>query len=336
MDPLVTRWNPSRILTNIDNNSCNFTCVGYARTAGRRCHNVIAYSNQVKAAKLVTDMSRLDISSPEITCLLEDLAPLVLCRRWHQNQAADMVDDWQEKVDVLRRKTEAARRAEEEERLRDSRLRRAEERRVREAAQRVEELRHQQEAPQQADEVQQAQEATPRVEEARIEQEAVNRTEIQQLRAQLALMCARLNEMEENNRELQRRARSEQSERRSSRAVDQGSASDADVLVTVPVSSTSTSDRLVAEEPVCPVPAPVEPAEEYPTSSTTTPNDDLPAEPEVSDIRTMEGDCSICLESLGSQNDLTKCIARCGQHFHRDCVAIWLVSGENTHTCPYW
>lgn len=330
MDPLVTRWNPPRVLTNIDNSSCNFTCVGYARTAGRRCHNVIAYSNQIKAAKLVTEMSRLDISSPEITCLLEDLAPLVLCRRWHQNQAADMVDDWQEKVDGLRRKTEAARRAEEEERRRDSRLRRAEERRVREAAQRVEELRHQQEAPQQA------QEATPRVEEARIEQEAVNRTEIQQLRAQLALMCARLNEMEENNRELQRMARSEQPERRSPRAVDQGSASDADVLVAVPVSPTSTSDHRVAEEPVCPVPTPIEPAEENPTSSTTTPNDDLPAEPEVSDNRTMEGDCSICLESLSSQNDLTRCIARCGQHFHRDCVAIWLVSGENTHTCPYW
>ena len=247
-----------------------------------------------------------------------------------------MVDDWQGKVDVLRRKTEAARQAEEEERRRDSRLRRAEERRVREAAQRVEELRHQQEAPQQADEVQQAQEATPRVEEARIEQEAVNRTEIQQLRAQLALMCARLNEMEENNRELQRMARSEQPERRSPRAVDQGSASDADVLVAVPVSPTSTSDHRVAEEPLCPVPPPVEPTEEDPSSPTVPPNDHLPEEPEVSDNRTMEGDCSICLESLGSQNDLTRCIARCGQHFHRDCVAIWLVSGENTRTCPHW
>lgn len=339
MDPLVTRWNPSNILTNIDNRSCNFTCVGYAKTAGRRCHNIIAYANQIKAARLVTEMSRLDISSSGITYRLKELAPLVLCRRWHQDQAIDMVDDWQGEVDVLRR-TEAARRAEEEERRRDSRLRRAGESRVREAARRAEELRHQQEEAQQADEVHQAQEAAPRtvprVEEASSEQEAVNRTEIQQLRAMLALMCARLNEMEENNRELQRRIRSEQPEGRSSRAVGQDAVSDADVLVAVPVSPTSTSDHRGAEEPTLPASSPVERVEEDPTSPTITPNDDLPEEPEASADRTIEGDCSICLESLGSQNDLTRCVARCGQQFHRDCVGIWIVSGENTHTCPYW
>ena len=336
MDPLVTRWKPSKVLANIDNSSCNVTCVGYARTANRRCHNVIAAASQIKAAKLVTEMSRLDISSPEITYLLEDLAPLVLCRRWHQDQADDMVKNWQKGVKALRRKREAARREEEEERRQDSRLRRAEERRVREAAQRAEELRHQQEAAQQADEVQQAQEAAPRAEEANNEQEAVSRIEIQQLRAELALMCARLQEVEEKNRELQRTTRSEQPERRLSRGVDQDAASETDVLVAVPVSPISTSDHRVAEEPVFPVPAPVEHVEENPTSPIISPNDHLPEEPGNSDNRTMEGNCSICLESLGSQNGLTRCIARCGQHFHRDCIGIWLVSAENTHTCPYW
>ena len=336
MDHLVTRWNPSKVLANIDNSSCNITCVGYARTAKRRCHNPIAAANQIKAAKLVTEMSRLDISSPEITYLLEGLAPLVLCRRWHQNQAADMVDDWQEEVDVLRREREAARRVEEEQRLQDSRLRRAEERRVLEAAQRAEELRHQREAAQQADEVQQVQEAAPRAEQASSEQEAVNRSEIQQLRAELALTRARLEEVEEKNRELHHRTPSEQPEIRLSRAVDQDAASDADVLVAVPVSPTSTSDHRVAEEPVFPVAAPVERVEEGPTSPTISPNDHLPEQPEDSDNRTMEGDCSICLENLGSQNDVTRCIAQCGQHFHQDCIGIWLVSAENTHTCPYW
>ena len=335
MDPLVTRWNPSNVLANIDNSSCNITCVGYARTAGRRCHNVIAYTNQIRAAKLVTEMSRLDLSSPEITYLLEELAPLVLCRRWHQNQAADMADVWQEEVHVLRRKTEAAGRAEEEERRQDSRLRRAGERRVREAAQRAEELRHQQGEAQQSDETPQAQEATPRAGEASSGQEAVNRIEIQQLRAMLTSMCARLQEVEERNRELQRTI-TEPSERLPSRVVDQGAASEADVLPAVPVSPTSTLGHHVEEEPAFPASATVERVEEDPTSPTISPNDQLLEESEVSDNRTTEGDCSICLESLGSQNDLTRCIARCGQQFHRDCVGIWIVSGQNTHTCPYW
>ena len=285
---------------------------------------------------LVTKISKLDISSPEITNLLKDLAPLVLCRRWHQDQALDMVDDWQGEVDALKREREAAQRAEEEERRQDRRLSRAEDRRVREAAQRADERRHQQEAAQHADEVQQAQAAVPRPEGASSEQEAVNRIEIRQLRAELALMCARLEEMEERNRELQRATRSEQPERRSSRALDQDVASDAHVLIAVPVPPTSTSDHHVAEEPVFSVPAPVGRVEEDPTPPTISPNDHLPEEPEDSNNRTMEGDCSICLEKLGSQNDLSRCKVQCGQHFHRDCIAIWLVSAENTHTCPYW
>ena len=342
MDPL-TRWTPSKVLANIDNSLCNFTCVGFARTANRRCRNLIAASNQNKAAKLVSEMSSLNLSSPDIPELLEDLAPLVLCRRWHQDQAADMVDEWKDQVDALRRKRRAARRAKEEERRaleeesrQNSRLRRAEERRVREAVQRAVQTRPQQEAVQQANAVQQAQEVAPRAEEASHEQDAVSRIEIQQLRAQLALMCARLEELEEKNRELQGRTRSEQPEGHSSRMVDQDAAAEAGVPTSIPDSPTSTSEQHVAEEPVSSVPAPVERGEENPTSPTITPSDRLLEEPQDLDNRAIEENCSICLESLSSENDLTRCVAQCGQRFHGDCVRIWLASGENTHTCPYW
>ena len=334
MDPLVARWDPSKVLGNIDNRSCSITCVGYARTANRRCRNPIAAENQAKAAMVVTELSRLDISSPEVTYLLKRLAPLVLCRRWHQNQAVDVVDDWRHDVATLRRERSAARRVEENEGRQDSRLRGAEETRLRGVTQRAEELRHQQEAIQQANVVQQAQEVAPLAEEASQEQEAVNRIEIQRLRAQLTSMCARLEELEEKNRELQSRTRSAQPERRSSRVVDQAAAPDAVVATTIPISPTSTSDQHVVEEPVFPVPAPVE--QEDRTSPTITPRNHVPEEPEVLDNRPIEENCSICLESLGDQNDLSRCVAQCGQHFHQDCVRIWLVSGENTRTCPYW
>ena len=335
MDPLVNRWDPSRILANIDNRSCNITCVGYAKTANRRCRNPIAAENQAKAAILVTAMARLDISSPEVTCLLKRLAPLVLCRRWHQNQTVDVADNWRDEVAALRREREATRRVEEEGRQ-DSRLQRAEEGRVRGTTQRAEELRHQQEAAQQPNEVQQAQEVAPRAEEASHEQEAVNRIEIQRLRAQLALMCARLEELEEKNKELQRRTLPEQSERHLSRVEDRDAATGVDVPISIPISPTSTSDQHVAEEPVFPIPTPVERGGEDPTPPTITPRDHLPEEPEALDNRATEENCSICLENLGSQNDLTRCVAQCGQRFHGDCVRIWLVSGENTRTCPYW
>ena len=238
-----------------------------------------------------------------------------------------MIDDWQEEVDALR---EAARRAEEEETRQDRRLRRAEARRVREGGRRAEEV------AQQTDEVQQTQEAAPQVEEASSEQEAVHGIEIQELRTELALMKARLEEVEDKNRELHRSIRSEQPERRPSGAVHQDTVSEASVLVTVPISRTSTADQGPAEEPVFPVPGTVERVEEDHNSPTISPNDHFPEEPEETDNGTIEGDCSICLESLGSQNNVTRCTAQCRQHFHLDCIAIWLVSGERTHTCPYW
>ena len=330
MDPLVTRWDPSKVLGHIDNRSCNITCVGYARTANRRCRNPIAAENRAKAAMVVTGLSRLDISSPEVTCLLKRLAPLVLCRRWHQDQAVDVVDDWRHDVATLRCERIAVERVEANEGRQDSRLRGAEETRLRGATQQAEELRHQQEAVHQANVVQQAQEVAPRAEEASQEQE------IQRLRAQLTSICARLEELEEKNRELQSRTRSAQPESHSSRVLDQAAAPEAVAPTTIPISHTSTSAQHVVEEPVLPAPAPVEHGEEDRTSPTITPSDHLPEEPEILDNRPIEGNCSICLESLGGQNDLSRCEAQCGQHFHQDCVRIWLVSGENTRTCPYW
>lgn len=50
----------------------------------------------------------------------------------------------------------------------------------------------------------------------------------------------------------------------------------------------------------------------------------------------VEGDCSICTESLTDDADLTWCEAQCGQNYHQGCIKTWLGTDEHTKTCPYW
>jgi hypothetical protein len=88
-----------------------FTCVGWARTQGRQCHNIIAGHNRSAACALLDRGTRRFQSGQAIGNILTELTPLVLCRRWHQNQAVEMRDKWARKVAQFEeRLREAARR----------------------------------------------------------------------------------------------------------------------------------------------------------------------------------------------------------------------------------
>ena len=91
-------WLPSEVL-KLDLNSSDFTCIGYAPSKGRRCHNPIACANRQEAANILREMSTLDPHSKRLDKRLEQLAPRLLCRRWHQNQAADMKTLWRREID---------------------------------------------------------------------------------------------------------------------------------------------------------------------------------------------------------------------------------------------
>ena len=91
-------WLPSEVL-QLDLNSSGFTCIGYAPSKGRRCHNPIACANRQEAANLLREMSMLDPHSKRLDKRLEELARRLLCRRWHQNQAADMKTLWRREID---------------------------------------------------------------------------------------------------------------------------------------------------------------------------------------------------------------------------------------------
>lgn len=53
---------------------------------------------------------------------------------------------------------------------------------------------------------------------------------------------------------------------------------------------------------------------------------------EVNISRTIEGDCSICLDILGNDG-IVRCEGRCQQRFHGNCMNAWL---RERRECPLW
>lgn len=102
------QWAPAEIL-NLNPLSSTFTCVGHAPSKGRRCRNAIACVNRQEGAKILLQMSRLDPRSQTLDDKLYELASRLLCRRWHQNQVADMKRKWQCSIELY-----LARRGEDE------------------------------------------------------------------------------------------------------------------------------------------------------------------------------------------------------------------------------
>ena len=109
------QWAPAEIL-QIEPNSLGLTCIGHAKTQGRRCRNPIAYANRQEAAKILLDMARLDPGSPRLDSELEELASCLLCRRWHQDQAGAIKRQWRRDIQN-HQAVEIARRAERSRRV---------------------------------------------------------------------------------------------------------------------------------------------------------------------------------------------------------------------------
>ncbi|CAI7626146.1 unnamed protein product [Penicillium bialowiezense] len=77
-------------------------CAGYAPSQRRRCHartNAYGRSSAMKLLEKGTERLRAGRS---LDTLLEDLAPYVLCTRWHQNQASTLSSRWKREVRAYR------------------------------------------------------------------------------------------------------------------------------------------------------------------------------------------------------------------------------------------
>ncbi|XRM45520.1 hypothetical protein ABZX51_008610 [Aspergillus tubingensis] len=75
------------------------SCVGWAPSQGRHCRNPTNARNRRHAVSLLDQGTRLLKAGRSIDHILEELAPLVLCLRNHQNQAAGLTNTWVSRVD---------------------------------------------------------------------------------------------------------------------------------------------------------------------------------------------------------------------------------------------
>ncbi|PYH28951.1 uncharacterized protein BO87DRAFT_380898 [Aspergillus neoniger CBS 115656] len=74
-------------------------CVGWAPSQGRHCRNPTNARNRRHAVSLLDQGTRLLKAGRSIDHVLEELAPLVLCLHYHQNQAAGLTNTWVSRVD---------------------------------------------------------------------------------------------------------------------------------------------------------------------------------------------------------------------------------------------
>lgn len=88
-------------LIDVNPDSRCFTCVGYAPSKGRRCHNPININNRSFARSLLSKGTMMLHSGEDLQDLLHTLASRVLCKRYHQNQAQNMVEQWNRDVDLF-------------------------------------------------------------------------------------------------------------------------------------------------------------------------------------------------------------------------------------------
>ena len=354
MTTSAPQWNASQVL-HIDPYSTGFTCVGHAKTQGRRCRNIIAKDNRSLASKTLQNMSEQNVQTTKFDRQLESLAHRLLCRRWHvrdESQITAKVEQW--KSNIARFRAE------------DS-------------------------APQARQPVIETETTTANV----ITTEPNLEDTLESLRREIATLNERYaNALQlaapsgtvsprpsqpvhrvDSNLTVAVIRRSTQTEGRhnhihSATTSRSSSIEPVEFEVIHPTTrqatpaeeeeihdlSTRTSTSQTHSTESDPIPTPPLPEPETPTDVYASAHSSV--EPPASNTsllastiesletslggqtrRRIDGECSICCEDVADGRDVSWCKAQCGQNFHADCVGIWLATQEDDHrteTCPFW
>ena len=313
------QWSPASVL-QLDPNS---TCIGHAKTQGRRCRNPIAYANRKEATNILHEMSRRDpFQSQRLDSQLEELASRLLCRRWHQDQAVEIKRQWRRHIEDFQA-AETARQAE-----RSRMVDRATE---------------------------SARAAVARNRVASVRREVVTSsitTSSTRESSSLAIISIVIRE------ELREREDSEPNDGEPRQQTNPGPDSPNQPEAPSQESTNIPRPTSSADEPTTQTPAPplqepmatrearevtvneAEPASAVPSTSTQAPHPQHEdSHPAPHGRRAIEGDCSICCEDFSSGGTTKWCRAQCRQNFHADCIDLWHASLEadgRVKTCPYW
>lgn len=325
------QWSPAEVL-QLDPNCLGSTCIGHAKTQGRRCRNPIAYANRQEAAKISIEMSRLDPQSPRLESELEELASRLLCRSWHQDQAEQIRSKWQRQIGN-HQAAETTRRAERPGTT---------------------------EMPSTP-----ARSTVARSRVASIRSELVTSsvttsvtTSVTHESSTIATVTIIIREESggRDNSETNEEGALGQQTNAGSDSSSQQQASPQESTNHQPSNPAPTSP---ANEPTTHTPAtslqqhPIETREEtQPAADQAEPSSPVPILPSQAqqpqhedphpahhDRRAIEGECPICCEDISTGGDTTWCRAQCRQNFHAGCMDLWHASQEADEvvkTCPYW
>ena len=321
------QWAPAEIL-QFEPNSLGLTCIGHAKTQGRRCRNPIAYANRQEAAKILLDMARLDPRSPRLDSELEELASRLLCRRWHQDQAAAIKRQWCRDIQN-HQAVETTRRAERS---------RIVERPITPPRTPV---------------------AQPRVTSRRsgmITSSITTYVTRESSSVIIVSIAIRKESSEvESNASNEEEAPRQQTNPESHSSTQQQETTSHQADVSTPAPSTvertghtiapsaeiqrTTTREEPQQEPASEA-VPAAPPALVPSAPAQTPQSQHEdSHPAHHDRRAIEGECPICCEDIFTGGDTTWCRAQCSQNFHADCIDLWHASqeaDERRKTCPYW
>ena len=356
-----SRWDPSEVL-DVDPHS---TCVGHAKTQGRRCRNIIAADNRREAEKILRRMGKQDVQTTDFDDRLESLANRLLCRRWHvkdEDQVNSKVKQWKRAIERFRVEELEEEEEEEEEREENARQARRARRRAEEASTRSNVVQEPSTRPSNTHPI--ASTETPCIAATleSLRQELVSLNERYANALQLASPSAVVSSSSTHSI-----SRTGSDQTSGQPRPDTSAEGNSDHRRSLEVSRRTSAESVVAQ----PSSTQNEPEEEdnqqeseqtatspshssdpdpiifSPTLGTGTPRERHSTErsdPEpvarLVSRRPIEGDCSICCEELVGGNDLAWCKAQCGQNFHANCVGIWVASRDEDEirrgTCPYW
>lgn len=90
----ATSWSAFEVLRIMNPETCSFSCVGYAKSKGRRCWNQIAQHNIASARRILESLPSRRLENGALRQVLAELAGLALCRRFHQDQIDQVTARW--------------------------------------------------------------------------------------------------------------------------------------------------------------------------------------------------------------------------------------------------
>lgn len=325
------QWSPAEVL-QLDPNCLGSTCIGHAKTQGRRCRNPIAYANRQEAAKISMEISRLDPQSPRLESELEELASRLLCRRWHQDQAEGIRRKWQRQM----RNHQAVETALRAERPRTTE-RPSTPARSTVARSRVASIR------------------SELVTSSVTTSVTTSVTHESSTTITVSILIRDESEGRDNSEANEAGAHRQQT----NAGPDSSSQQQASSQGSTNHQPSNPAPTSPADEPTAHTPATsfqqhlTETREEaQPAANQAEPSLRVESPPSQAhqpqhedphlahhDRRAIEGDCSICCEDVSTGGDTTWCRAQCRQNFHAECMDLWHASQEADEvvkTCPYW